>query len=183
MKATDALAKNLTFWHWYPRVLVPDLSPEQLRWQPASHDTSVAFALWHAYRSTDEICHGLVMGGRPSVFRTGNWAERLPVAETGTSGFGNGLSREQIGRISLTAEALCDYATAVGAGLVSYLRSASDDELAAEVSLPFFRDVYEGVDTMTRLEALVFFALGHTAEHLGEVQMVRGLMGLKGAPL
>ena len=30
---------------------------------------------------------------------------------------------------------------------------------------------------------IAFFAIGHTSEHLGEVQFLRGMMGLKGAPL
>ena len=183
MTVKTALVKNFVFWHWYPRLLLKDLTPEQMRWQPEGHDTSIAFAVWHTYRAADELCHGLGMGGRPTVFASGNWATRLPVEETGRSPFGNGLTREQIGRLNLSADALCDYATAVGDSLVAYLSSATDEDLEEEVSLPFFKGVYEGVDQLSRLETLTFFALGHTAEHLGEVQMVRGLMGLRGAPL
>jgi len=30
---------------------------------------------------------------------------------------------------------------------------------------------------------VTFFAIGHTSEHLGEVQMLKGLQGMQGAPL
>lgn len=180
--ARAALARNLAFWHWYPELLLSDLSAEQLRWQPPGQDTSIAFATWHSYRAADELCHGLVLQ-RPSVYSMGGWAERLPLNEAAATPFGNGLSREQIGRLEFGSAELIAYARAVGESLNGWLAQAPDEELAAPVSLPFFAATYPGYETMSRVEAVMFFAVGHTAEHLGEVQLVRGLMGLKGAPL
>ncbi len=182
MAANAALSKNITFWHWYPKLIVDGLTPDQLSWQPEGHDTSMMFALWHGYRSTDEIVHGLVMA-RPSVFTSNGWAARLPVAETGRTAFGNGLTREQIGNIRLDVSELLAYAKAVGASINDYLSSATDAQLAEEVALPFFASVYEGVDRLSRAEAVAFFAIGHVSEHLGEAQMVKGFLGMKGAPL
>ncbi|MBA4181118.1 MAG: hypothetical protein C0506_11065 [Anaerolinea sp.] len=182
MTATVALAKNLAFWHWYPELLLKGLTPAQLRWQPAGHDTSILFATWHTYRAADELVNGRVLQ-RPGVFLKDNWAARLPVTETGATPFGNGLTREQIGRLDLDAAELCAYAKAVGASITSALVAMPDGETAAEIDLPFFATVYPGYDRMSKLEAIVFFAIGHTAEHLGEVQMIKGLLGLRGAPL
>lgn len=177
-----ALARNLKFWHWYPELLLSDLTDEQLRWQPPGQDTSVAFATWHSYRAADELCHGLVMQ-RPSVFSTGGWESRLLLNEAAATPFGNGLSREQIGRLEFGSGELIGYARAVGESLQAWLEGASDEELSEAVSLPFFAATYPGYEGMSRVQAVMFFAIGHTAEHLGEVQLVRGLMGLKGAPL
>ncbi len=182
MSVGAALKKNLTFWHVFPEILVEGLTPEQLRWQPEQHDTSIIFALWHAYRAGDELVHSMVMG-RPSVFTSQNWAARLPVEKTGATPFGNGLTREQIAEIDLDVREVLAYAKAVGESEVAYLGSISDEEAAVEVRLPFFTGVYPGVDVMSKIETVAFFAIGHTSEHLGEVQMVKGLMGLKGAPL
>jgi hypothetical protein len=182
MTAAAALRKNLLFWHWYPELLVRDLTPQQLAWQPESHDTSIAFAIWHAYRAEDDLLHGIVMQ-RPSVFASQGWAERLPVAQAGATPFGNGLSREQIGALRLDVGALLSYAKAVGESELAYLDSVTEEDAAAEVKLPFFTGVYQHVDAMSRLEAIAFFAIGHTSEHLGEVQFLKGLMGMKGAPL
>jgi hypothetical protein len=91
----DGIRKNLYFWHWYPRMLCEGLSDEQLHWQPEGHPNHITFAVWHAYRSEDEIIHGILMQ-KPSVFVREGWAQRLPVAEPGNPPFGTGLNREQI---------------------------------------------------------------------------------------
>ena len=182
MATKTALSQNLRFSHWYPELLLQGLTPEQLSWQPADHDTSIIFAVWHAYRAEDDLVHGMVMQ-RPSVFVSQNWAERLPVKETGITPFGNGLTREQIGRIRLDAGAIIEYAKAVGESVAEYLGALSDAEAAAEISLPFFKDVYPGFDVLSRVETIAFFSIGHTLEHLGEVQFIKGLLGMKGAPL
>jgi hypothetical protein len=182
MATRTALAKNLEFWHWYPELLVRDLTPEQVAWQPESHDTSIVFAIWHAYRAEDDILHGL-LGLGPSVYASQGWAQRLPVSETGVTPFGNGLSRAQIGRLQLDTATLLEYAKAVGERIASYLDNLSDDDAASEVSLPFFTDVYPMLTSMTKAEVVAFFSIGHVSEHLGEVQFVKGLLGMKGAPL
>lgn len=177
-----ALRKNIEFWHWYPELLVQGLTPEQLSWQAEQHDTSITFALWHAYRAADDLVHGLVFQ-RPSVFASEGWAERLPVHETGVTPFGNGFTREQIGTLRLDIETLVSYAKAVGASMISQFDAMTDEDAASEIKLPFFSRVYPGYDVMSKAETLAFFAIGHTSEHLGEVQFVKGLMGLKGAPM
>jgi hypothetical protein len=101
----------------------------------------------------------------------------------GVTPFGNGASREQIAAVDVDIDALLAYAKAVGAHINGYLASITDEEAAAEISLPFFTGVYPEVDRMSKLEAVAFFAVGHTSEHLGEVQFIKGLMGMKGAPL
>jgi hypothetical protein len=116
MTARGSLTKNITFWHWYPQLLVKGLSAEQLRWQPKGHDTSILFALWHPYRAADELVHGMVLR-QPSVFASQNWADRLPIAETGMTPFGNGLTREQIGRLDFDIEHVLAYASAVGTSI------------------------------------------------------------------
>lgn len=176
------LARNIEFWHWYPELLVRDLAPAQLRWQPDSHDTTITFALWHTYRAADDLVHGYLLHA-PSVFARDGWAARLPVSETGISPFGNGLSREQIAKIDLDIDEVLAYAKAVGASINAALDSMTPEQAAEEVALPFFSTAYPGYDRLPRLEAIVFFAIGHTSEHLGEVQMIRGMLGLKGAPL
>jgi hypothetical protein len=178
----EALRKNLDFWHWYPRLLCQGLSEEQLHWQPERHPNHIIYILWHAYRSEDDIIHGLLMQ-KPGVFYRDGWAARLPVAETGDTKFGNGLNREQIADVRLPLEHLLTYAEAVRESIQAYADSLSDEEATQQVSLPFFQPVYPMLESMSRQDVLAFFCIGHTAEHLGEVQYVKGLMGLRGAPL
>lgn len=182
MNVGDTLRKNLEFWHWYPRLLCEGLTDEQLHWQPEAHPNHIMFAMWHAYRSEDEILHGLLIG-QPSVFTSNGWAERLPVAEPGSPPFGTGLNREQIGRVHLPLDELLTYADAVQVAIQVYADGLSDEEAAVDVPLPFFKEVYPILETATKADVLLFFSVGHTAEHLGEVQYIKGMMGMQGAPL
>jgi hypothetical protein len=178
----DSIRKNLQFWHWYPRLLCEGLTDEQLHWQPDAHPNHITFALWHAYRSEDEIIHGLLIK-QPSLFMRDGWAARLPVAEPGNPPFGTGLNREQIAAIRLPLADVLDYADAVGVSIQAYADTLSEEEGAQDVPLPFFAPVYPMLDRASRAEVLSFFCIGHTAEHLGEVQYIKGLLGLTGAPL
>jgi hypothetical protein len=178
----DSIRKNLQFWHWYPRLLCEGLTDEQLHWQPDAHPNHITFALWHAYRSEDEIIHGLLMK-QPSLFVRDGWGPRLPVAEPGNPPFGTGLNREQIAAIHLSLADVLDYAEAVGASIQAYADTLSEEDGSQEIPLPFFAPVYPMLDRASRSEVLSFFCIGHTAEHLGEVQYIKGLLGLTGAPL
>ena len=64
-----------------------------------------------------------------------------------------------------------------------YADSLSEADGGEMIPLPFFKQVYPMLDEMSRAEVLNFFCIGHTAEHLGEVQYIKGLLGKIGAPL
>lgn len=181
MSVGDSIRKNLHFWHWYPRMLCEGLTDEQLVWQPDNHSNHILFAVWHAYRSEDEIIHGILMR-QPSVFVRDGWASRLPVAEPGNPPFGTGLSREQIARVRVPLADLLEYAESVGQSIQAYADGLSEAEGAVDVPLPFFEGVYP-LTSASRAEVLSFFCIGHTAEHLGEVQYIKGMLGMTGAPL
>lgn len=181
MRPIDFCRQNLAFVHDVIRVPCQDLTPEQLHWQPENHDSTIMFVLWHAIRSEDELVHGLI-ARKPTVFSAGGWAERLPVAKTGITPFGTGLDREGIAAIRLELPALLDYTAAVRDSVIAYVESLTDEEAMEPVPLPFFKEPF-GFDSLSRIEALNFFCVGHIFEHQGEVFFLRGLMGLKGHPL
>jgi hypothetical protein len=182
MNAGDAIRKNLEFWHWYPRMLCEGLSEEQLHWQPPGHPNHIMYILWHAYRSEDDLVHRLLVG-KASVFQREGWAGRLHVEATGRSPFGNGMDREQIAALRLPLDAVLNYAEAVRSAIQEYADGLTVAQSQEMVPLPFFANVYPMLREATRMEVLTFFCVGHTAEHLGEVQYVKGLMGMQGAPL
>src|SRR5688572_21211864 len=100
-------------------MLCEGLSEEQLHWQPDKNPNHITFAVWHAYRSEDEIIHHLLIG-KPSLFQREGWGERVPVAEPGVPPFGTGLNREQIARVRLPLEPILEYAEAVGRSIQEY---------------------------------------------------------------
>ena len=105
------------------------------------------------------------------------------MAQPGEPPFGTGLNREQIAAVRLRLDDLLDCAEAVRASIQTYADGLSEEQGAEQVPLPFFAPVYPMLDKMSRAEVLGFFCIGHTAEHLGEVQYIKGLLGLTGAPL
>jgi hypothetical protein len=162
-------------------MLTEGLTEEQLHWQPEGHPNHMTFAIWHAYRSEDEIIHGILMQ-KPSLYVRDGWAQRLPVTEPGNPPFGTGLNREQIANVRVPLPDLLEYADAVGKAVQEYADSLSDEQGQEIIPLPFFKDVYP-LEEASRAEVITFFCVGHTAEHLGEVQYIKGLLGLTGAPL
>ncbi|HUF52936.1 MAG TPA: DinB family protein [Dehalococcoidia bacterium] len=182
MSVGDSLRKNLHFWHWYPRILCEGLSEDQLYWQPEKNPNHIIFAIWHAYRSEDDIIHELLLR-RKSVFATQGWEERLPVAEAGRPPYGTGLDRAQIAEVRVDPGTLFTYADAVGHAVQEYADGLSEAEGAEKMPTPWFQPVYPMLDEMSKTEIFNFFCIGHVAEHLGEVQYIKGLLGLQGAPL
>ncbi len=179
MSAADVIRKNLAFWHWYPRLICEGLTDEQVHWQPADHPNHIAFTLWHAFSAEDRIVNGF-LGQRPAVIASDEWTQRLGVPE----GFGaDGLDRERIAALHLDLDTLLDYADAVRESIQDYLDGLTDEEAAEQVDFPFFEHVYPGYSRMTRSDAVILFSVGHLATHLGEVQYIKGLMGLQGAAL
>jgi hypothetical protein len=182
MTVGDSLRKNIQFWHWMPQLVCEGLTDDQLHWQPDNHNNHMMFAMWHAYRSEDSIIHSLLIRS-PSVYSRDGWKERLSVPEPGNPPFGTGLNREQIAAVRLRLDDLLEYAESVGAAVQQYADSLDEAAGSESIPLPFFTPVYPMLDSMSRAEVLAFFSIGHTAEHLGEVQYIKGLLGLTGAPL
>jgi hypothetical protein len=182
MSVGDGLRKNLEFWHWLPQLLCVGLTEEQLHWQPEGNPNHIMFALWHAYRSEDEIIH-MLLGRGPSLYRREGWAERMPVSQTGNTRFGNGLNRDQIASIRPPIETVLEYAEAVGRAVQDCADGLSEKDGSEMVATPFFVDTYPMLDQMSKSEIISFFSIGHVAEHLGEVQYIKGLMGMQGAPM
>jgi hypothetical protein len=178
----DSLRKNLHFWHWYPRMLCEGLDDDQLFWQPEKNPNHTIFAIWHAYRAEDDIIHQILIRRKP-IFVTQGWEERLHVADPGNPPYGAGLNREQIASVRVHPETLFAYAEAVGQAVQEYADGLSEADGAEKIPTPWFQTTYPMLDQMSKAEILNFFCIGHVAEHLGEVQYIKGLLGLKGAPL
>jgi hypothetical protein len=93
------------------------------------------FAMWHAYRSEDDIIHRLLMQ-ESGVFASQRWSQRLPVAEPGKPPFGTGLNRDQIAAVRLRLDDLLNYAEAVRASIQRYADALSEEEKARRRSAP-----------------------------------------------
>ena len=162
----------------YPGLVCDGLSEEQIHWQPDGHQNHIAFTLWHALTVNDRVLSRVVMG-TPPVFETGSWAGRLPASQD----FAGELDRERLSQFKLETTSLLAYSDAVRDQILGYVVGLSEEDAVEQLDFSFFEAAYPGYGSMNRLDAITFFAVGHLGEHLGEVQYIKGLMGLQGAPL
>ena len=170
---------NVRFWHWYAHLITEGLTDEHLRWQPADHANNIAFTLFHPFRSEDGVVAR--QAGRPTVYESGGWSKRLPLPD-GVESVG-ALNRAQIAALAFRRDDLLDYVDVMRDSLLAYLDDLGEEQATEEIELPGFQRSYPGFGRMSRLDLLAFMAIGHVCEHLGEVQYIKGLMGLRGAPM
>lgn len=152
---------------------VAGLSDAQVVARPGGTLPSIAFHLWHSARWADYDCE--VCAGVPQVWLSGGYAARwrLPGIEDSDGGTGTGLGDDQAAALELPGTRdLMAYATAAFASLEATVAQLEDGRLALR---PNPRE--SGADSV---EALLFMHLTHVNRHLGMVEAIKGLQGMRG---
>jgi hypothetical protein len=183
---------------WTERLLLTDLTEDQLRARPAGTNISIAWTLWHTARSEDLLVNPLV-AGQPQVLDREGWVARLgvPLRRMGT-----GMSDAETGDFSATVDltALRAYWHAVGEGTLAVTEVLRPEDLDTVPGEAYVRAALLEVEAMgddvTRLEGALVplyadksrgwflsHALTHAYSHFGELSVLRGLLGLRGLDL
>src|SRR3972149_10910006 len=76
MSPLDFIRGTLRPLHGSYRDAVADLSPDQLHWRANDNGCSIAFVLWHYYRTEDNIIQ-FVLQHKPTVWLDGGWAQKF----------------------------------------------------------------------------------------------------------
>jgi hypothetical protein len=149
---------------------IADLDEEQLNWRAGERGMPLSFILWHYVRTEDNIVN-FVLQGKPTQWLAGGWNERfgLPKAAQGT-----GMSPDEARALRIGP--LKDwqaYQSSVWQATEAYLDTL-DDAALAELS------TVKPLGEMPKENAIGMMCLTHGFTHLGEIQHLRGLMGLRG---
>lgn len=98
-------------WSFQDHIL-GELTYEQMRLIPKGCTHSIAWMIWHIARIED-VTTNLLLAGRPQVFKSGNWQDKMGVAYVEV---GNDMPAGDIARLSqaVAMNALLDYRLAVG---------------------------------------------------------------------
>jgi hypothetical protein len=156
------------------REVVTDLSEEQLRWQPNSTTPSIRFHLFHIARCADNLTQ-LLTGADQEVWYAEGTATRwsLDPAALGLGENGAMVNDEVAMLLPLPGrEELLAYCDRVLA--------AADDALAAVGDEQISQSITEADGQVCSLGESIADQLSHTARHLGMIECLRGMQGLRG---
>lgn len=173
MTLAEFIKAELSRLHAMLDVATRDLTPEQWHTVPGEGSANhLAFELWHFYRTEDNIVRFILQNRRPTVWMEGGWAERLglpPVMQ------GTGMSTEDAHALRINDfAAFREYVAAV--------RASTDEWLANPDESTFDRPVMvKPLGEMPAIRALGQVVMTHGFTHLGEIELVRTLLGLKPA--
>lgn len=169
---TGLLVWGLAQAHERLESLVSDLTPGQLAWSPTPGSHSLCFALWHVARCDDNYLRVHIQG-RPEVWQEEGWFQRW------------GLDRESTGMLLPDQEAsalrlpgreeLLAYAQRVWGELEGFVAGLDAEGLARPV------EHVQRTRGLTTGQVLLTHIYGHDSRHMGEMEYIKGLMGLRGS--
>ena len=151
-----------------------DLTPEQWHAIPGASPTAnhLAFEMWHYVRTEDNIVRFILQNRRPTVWMEGKWAERLNLPPV-TQGTGMSAADAQALRIT-DFDAFGEYKHDVYASTDDWLSNPDESTFGSIVTV-------KPLGEMPAIRALGQVVMTHGFTHLGEIELMRTLMGLKPA--
>lgn len=152
--------------------LFADLTGEQLAWSPARGTHSLAFALWHIARCDDNYLRAHIQG-RPEVWQEEGWFQRWALDRDST---GMLLPDQEASALRLPSKGeLLAYARRVWGELEALVAGLDAQGLTRPVDyVPRTRGLTMGQVILTHI-------YGHDSRHMGEMEYIKGLMGLRGS--
>ena len=152
--------------------LVQDLTEEQMRWQPGDHAPSIGFHLWHLARWGDYDLQQF--DGRRQIWETQNLATAWGFpAGLGEAATGTDLGDEESANLTLPDKGfLVDYTRGVFHAMDEYLECSTPEALLRPIAPREIGD--------RSVMNLLFTHLTHDNRHLGMIEALRGVLGLRG---
>jgi hypothetical protein len=146
--------------------VVEGLTEDQLTQRVGPDANTIAWLVWHLARVPDAQVADVA--GRGQVWITQGFCDRFGLPfEPGATGYGH--STEEVGQVTAPADLLADYLRATHEATVRYLNNVVATELDRVVDKRWDPPVTLGVRLVSVLE--------DTAQHLGQANYVRGLIG------
>ncbi|MCH7523204.1 MAG: DinB family protein [Chloroflexi bacterium] len=166
----DFIRSSLRQLHSTYNDAIADLSEEQLHWRANDNGCPIAFILWHYYRTQDNVIQ-FVIQHKPTVWLEEGWDKKFGLDRIAQ---GTGMSQEDAQALRINSkEDFLTYMDAVAKATDEYLAGLDDQALEQ-------RTTVKPVGEMPVRNAIGTMCLTHGFTHLGEIQHLRGLMGLRG---
>ena len=152
--------------------LVADLDDGALAWRPMPQSHSIGFALWHIARCDDNYLRAHIQG-RPEVWQEESWFQSWGLDQDST---GMLLSDEEAADLQLPSkEHMLAYCKRVWDELTWFVEGMGLEGLSRRV------DQVERTRGMSTGQVIITHIYGHDNRHLGEMEYLKGLLGLRGS--
>ena len=186
--AFGLLAKHYRNCHKAALAMVDDLSEEQFRWRPTPGPQSIGWNLWHIARWDDYLAE-VLLEHTPSLGHLGPprqvWKERkiatrwnLKSIDLGLEEGGTSLTDLQAAAMTFPSKQAVTEYTAEAFDHLDAILPELDDSLMPRI-LPTI--VTEAFPTQDSYGDNVAEMLKHTCEHLGTMEALKGMLGLRGS--
>lgn len=152
---------------------IADLTASQIHWLANDRCLPIAFSLWHYYRTQDNVIQ-FVIQRKPTVWLEHAWNQKFGLDRI-AQGTGMSLQDAQALRINSKEDFLA-YIDAVAKATDEYLSTLHDEALEQKT-------IVKPLGEIPIRNAIGTMCLTHGFTHLGEIQHMRGLQGLRGMPV
>jgi DinB family protein len=154
--------------------VVDGLSDEQLAWRPSARAHSMGWTLWHIARCADKFA--AEASGTMEIWQRERLADHWGMADAllGSNGVGTGVDDETAASLRPPRrDLLIDYAQRAFAVL---------DKFVGQLDPPGIEREHESffTDGPASVGRALIASMAHDARHLGELEYVKGLLGLRG---
>ncbi len=183
MRATALLERQFASVNQILHDVADDLTPDELTTRILPDTNLLAFDLWHVARTQDWAAQTMARGV-PELIDEPRWQGRGRLA---TRGIGVGLTREEADELAhaLALGDILEYADAVHAALLAWLRTLPDETLESQQDVPARLARYPVyLEPAMRAEVPWMYeqpplwrclapALGHDRDHLAEMALLK----------
>ena len=146
------------------------LTPEQRHMIVQPQANSIAWVVWHVVRTEDGIVRFIAQNRRPPVWMEGGYAEKLGLPPV-TQGTGMSTAEAHALRIH-DVDLWSEYVHRVWASTDEFFAGADPAVLDRTVTV-------RPLGEMTILRALAQVCLTHGMTHVGEIELLRTLVGAR----
>ncbi len=145
-----------------------DTTDEQLNWAPPGTANPIGVTLLHTIGGEDLFVQQWLQG-KPRLWESGNWNERIGVEAVP----GGGRGWEECRQAHLSLAPIMEYQEAVCSATAAYITSLTPEDLDRKISL-FGRE--------QPLADVLVMLVNHATGHMGEIAALKGIQGVKGLP-
>jgi hypothetical protein len=154
--------------------VIDGLSDDQLAWRPAPGAHSMGWTLWHIARCADKLA--AQVGGSTELWIKDELPAKWGLTDVlmGTNGVGTGVDDQTAATLRPPSkDVLVDYARRSFASVDAIVDRRDDDASRREVTTFYF-------DEPATFGRVLITSTAHENRHLGELEYLKGLLGLRG---